>query len=86
MKFPQHKCGLYLEHNAYLDYYDTIEKAHENESDLSLWKDDAAKKRSLETKEIWVLQWYPNTPIGFYRVAAPTLEELLQFAGEIENE
>lgn len=88
MKLPKHKCGLYLEHNAYKDYYDTIERAHEDldRDKLTLWANDESRKRSLETKEVWTLHWYPNTPIGFYKIAAPTLEELLSFAEEIEKE
>jgi hypothetical protein len=34
----------------------------------------------LRTDSLWVLQWYPNTPIGFYRVAGPTLERVLELA------
>lgn len=87
MKFPKHECSLTLEHNGYKDYYETIEQAHESESynNLTSWKNDEDKKLSLETGEIWVLQWYPDTPIGFHRLAGATLEGLLTFANEVEE-
>lgn len=85
MRFPKHECGLYLEHNVYRNYYDSIESAVAQEDELTTWESDEHKKRAIETKQLWTLQWYPNTPIGFYRVAAPTLEELLTFALTFEE-
>ena len=79
MKLPEHKCGLFLQHNEHRDYYQSAAEWLE-ENDRFIWKDEASKKMAIETDSVWALQWYPDTPIGFYAVAAPTLEELLEFA------
>lgn len=82
MEFPQHKCSLTLTHNDHRDYYQSAEDWIEENSDRLNWESDDAKGRAIETDSIWTLQWYPDTPIGFYCVAAPTLEEVLALAGK----
>lgn len=84
MNFPKHKCGLYLQHNPHKDYYDRVE-TYIKDNDLEEWENEEAKQRAIETDEIWTLQWYPDTPIGFYCVAAPTLEEVLKLALKVEK-
>lgn len=79
MKLPEHKCGLFLQHNEHRDYYQSVSKWVE-ENDRFSWKDEDSLQRAIQADEVWTLQWYPDTPIGFFAVAAPTLEELLAFA------
>lgn len=88
IKLPKHLCGLSLEHNEHKNYYDTAqqwlkEQAQNGESPNHYFKDTEAYIKAITTDEVWVLQWYPNTPIGFIRVMAPTLEELLELANEM---
>lgn len=78
MTFPDHKCGLYLTHNEHRDTYTPLWQ--HIEEDRADWRDEESKKRAIETDECWTLQWYPDTPIGFFRVSAPTLEECLALA------
>lgn len=85
MKLPNHKSGLYLEHNDHRNVYETIEEWLSQRDDMYQWKDEESKQRAIATDEIWTLQWYPVTPIGFYAIAAPTLEELLKLAEEVED-
>ena len=89
MKFPPHKCGLYLEHNKHKDYYQTAAEAIAEEklsnSELEFESPDH-ERRAIETNEIWTLRWYPKTPVDFYSVAAPTLGELLEFANKVAEE
>lgn len=80
MKLPEHKCGLYLTHNEHRDLYEKLEKWIVDNDVTEDFADDAARQRAIETDECWVLQWYPDTPVGFCRVAAPTLEEALALA------
>lgn len=80
MKFPEHKCGLYLEHNANRDVYETVQQYLEENEDRWQFKDEDSRQRSIDQNEIWTLQWYPDTPVGSYSVAAPTLEEVLALA------
>ena len=76
IQLPEHKCGLYLEHNSYRDYYTPLTTAVEEEGEHWISEDERAK--ALESGEIWTLQWYPNTPIGFYRVVGSSLESVIE--------
>lgn len=69
---PEHKCGLHLSHNEHRDVYDTIEEFYDAGDFISPeeWREAVAKD------SVWVLHWYPNTPVGFIRIAASTLEAL----------
>lgn len=89
MKFPPHKASLYLQHNDHLSSYQTVETWLADERNIAeepSWESPAHRQRAIDTNEIWVLQWYPDTPIGFHRVAAPTLEELLAFANQASED
>ena len=80
MNLPEHKCGLYLEHNIHKNYYQKPEEYMKDHMENYEWESDETRQRAIDTDSIWTLQWYPDTPIGFCAVAAPTLEELLTFA------
>lgn len=84
MNLPEHKCGLYLEHNAHRDYYEKTSEALS-----SLLEDGLINKEEhdemLAADSIWSLQWYPETPISFWIVHAPSLETLLEKAAEIRD-
>lgn len=86
MNLPKHNCGLFLTHNEHRNYYQSLDEWTEERREHYGWQSEAAKAAALTTGECWTLQWYPITPIGFYAIAAPTLEELLEFAREIEAE
>ena len=77
---PEHKCGLYLGHNAHKDVYETIEEYYDPEDFVSKeeWRNAG------ESDSVWHVQWYPDTPIGFYTVCASTLgavEEAIRARG-----
>ena len=80
--FPEHKCGLHITHNQHKDYYETVEQYFENP-----WMKDFEdeKKRCIEEDSIWELQWYPNTPIGSYKVVGTTFEEVLEKARKVNG-
>lgn len=85
LDFPRHDCGLHLTHNQHKDYYETVEKYFE-----SPWMEDRdvsveEKQRMIDTNEIWELQWYPDTPVGFYKVIGATLEEVLKKAKAVKT-
>lgn len=86
IKLPKHECSLSIDHNPHKGAYQTIEKYIEISGDLFDWESDEHKRRSIDTNEIWTIQWYPSTPVGFYCVAAPTLDELLHYVNSIEWE
>jgi hypothetical protein len=86
MNLPTHKCGLYLTHNEHRDCYEPLADFIDTREGLA---DDFESplefRRSLETDELWVLQWYPETPVGFNRVAAATLEDVLRLAAAVDQ-
>jgi hypothetical protein len=69
---PEHKCGLYLSHNEHRDFYETVEKSYKAVDFVS----PEEWHKAIAEDSVWVLQWYPDTPIGFYRIAASTLEAI----------
>ena len=79
MNLPKHSRGLFLTHNEYTQEHQEPGEWIANQ-DVFEWKDDAAKQRAIDTREVWTLQWYPDTTVGFYAVAAPTLDDLLELA------
>ena len=81
MKFPKHKAGMFISHNEHLGYYQNIEEAI-CEVDEKDWVNEEEKRRALETGNIWRLQWYPETPVGFYTIVASTLEACLEGASD----
>lgn len=86
MKLPKHKCGLYLEHNAHKDYYLTAEQElNENKFERYDEISEEDKKQCIELDSIWTLQWYPETPIGFYFVVGATLERVLELASSVDE-
>ena len=69
---PEHKCGLYLSHNEHRDVYETIEEFYDAKDFIS----QEEWHKAVKEDSVWVLQWYPNTPIGFNRIAASTLQAI----------
>ena len=43
-------------------------------------------QESLETDTMWTLHFYPDTPIGSYKISGPTLERVLMHAARILGE
>lgn len=77
---PKHDCGLHIEHNTHKSYYQTAAQwVAEVGADYD-WNSNEAKQRAIDTDEVWTMTWFPNTPVGSHAVAAPTLQELLEFA------
>ena len=76
---PPHKAALFITHNQYKNYYDSVE-LWISENDWCEWENDAAVQIAIETSEVWTIQWYPVTPCGFCGVGAPTLADAIRFA------
>lgn len=86
MNFPSHKAGLYLTHNQHKDYYEKIEDHLQEypgfDDDNFVSAED--KQKCIDTDELWELQWYPETPVGFHKVCGSTLDVVLKRAMEID--
>lgn len=78
--FPPHKCGLYLTHNEHRDTYTPLVDFIAEGDLAGEFESPEAMQAAIDSDEIWVLQWYPDTPVGFHRVAAPTLGGVLALA------
>ena len=86
--FPVHKCGLYLTHNQHRDYYLTAAQGvNDDPAGAQLdWVSYEEREKAIATDEVWTLQWYPETPIGFYCIAASDLDVLLRAAHGVREE
>jgi hypothetical protein len=76
--FPKHKCGLYLTHNEHRDYYEKLEDFIKERDYLEDFVSVEQYEKALKEDSLWVLQWYPNTPVGFQVKCACDLNELLR--------
>ena len=84
MKLPRHDGGgLTLEHNPQLGVYESVSQYAEHHFMLYEWP-PGERDKAIATNELWVMQWYPDTPIGSYVCAASTLEALLAYANRDE--
>jgi hypothetical protein len=83
LKLPAHKCGLYLEHNAHKDLYQSVAE-YIKDDDLTNWPSEAEREKAIDTDELWEIRWYPETPISFCVATAATLEALLEFVNHDE--
>lgn len=43
------------------------------------WISEEERTKGIATNSMWELQWYPETPIGSYRLAASSLPALLNY-------
>ena len=69
---PEHKCGLHLSHNEHRDVYETVEAFYDPDDFIS----PEEWHKAVAEDSVWVLHWYPVTPVGFNRIAASTLEAI----------
>ena len=81
-KLPEHECELSLMHNQHKSCHQTVEQFWNerlNQGSVSVedWVSVEQRDKAFATNEMWELQWYPNTPIGFNRLFACDLEALL---------
>jgi hypothetical protein len=92
MKFPDHKCSLTLTHNAHRDYYESVEQWEAKLKECGSmdgagpveigWVSVEQRDKAIATDNVWEIQWYPDTPIGFFRLLACDLDVLLDEAGK----
>jgi hypothetical protein len=81
MNFPKH-ISFTLEHNPNVIFYNTVAEYLDNMSCPPEFLNIADKDQCIIKNEIWIMTWYPDTPVGSYQVAASTLELLLELVNE----
>ena len=74
------KAGVHLTVNQHRDYYETVEHYL---ADEYRGKPDAIISPIDPEKDLWELQFYPDTPVGFYQGISNDPEELLDWALKI---
>lgn len=83
--WPLHKCEMTLTHNEHRNSYQTAAQYLDHEWPHLLFRDRAARQRCVDTDELWCLQWYPDTPVGYFAIAAPTFAEVMAWAADIQK-
>lgn len=81
--FPRHDAGLTLTHNEHLGSYETVAQSIADEGfglGSDDWVSEEQKQKAIDTNEVWTLQWYPSTPVGFNILSAADLDVLLEAA------
>lgn len=86
MIFPRHACGLHLTHNQHKDYYESIEQYFKNPWMEDIEITDEEKQLMIDSNEIWELQWYPDTPIGSYKLIGHDFDNVLYRAIELQKQ
>lgn len=81
---PEHKCSLTITHNPHKDFYETVAD-YCRRFGANCWADEFSMVRAIDSDELWEIQWYPDTPNGFFKVMAPTLEEALELTKHIKK-
>lgn len=72
---PPHAASLTITHNEHRDSYMTVAEFLE---DSDAHADSIVDQDILVVgDELWKIQVYPNTPVGFYVVYGPTLESII---------
>lgn len=83
-QFPPHQCELHLTHNEHRNNYQTLEQfAADRELDLDDWVSVEQRDKAMAAQDVWELHWYPDTPVGFYRLFAYDLDVLLAAARDV---
>ena len=77
------KCGVHITVNGHKDYYETVEQHFKlnptAEEDLEDIETDVYEKMK-ELNTIVEVQYYPDTPIGFYKIYHYDIEKAIDEA------
>jgi hypothetical protein len=75
--------SLRIKFNPHASEYQSLAEWLKNEEERGEgcfweWASDEEKALSLASGDIWICQWYPDTPIGFYALSASTFTALMR--------
>jgi len=71
------KCGVHITINSHRDYYETVEQHFKSNPIIQEDLEDIPKEvyeKMIELNTIIELQFYPDTPIGSYKIYHYDLE------------
>lgn len=66
----RHACN-YCDAKRYASEYDEYKPGDD-------WISEEDRAEALEKNSVWSIQWYPDTPVGFYSKYASSLPKLLE--------
>lgn len=74
--------NVHVETNGHRSYYETVAQRIESGAEDGLFEDDAAdvKAECIKRNEMTIVQVYPITPIGFYRVGHYDMWKAIEIA------
>ena len=79
--FNDHHASNYVDAAGWRDEYGKYGK-----DDMVEWASDEEREKAIRENSVWTIQWYPETPVGFYCVGASTFEAAAKFALENVND
>lgn len=71
-------CSWTLEFNPNKNYYEDLDE-YITDRCRGDWVSNESLLKAIDTGTIYVLQVYPDTPVGFYMVYAATLKEIVDY-------
>jgi hypothetical protein len=74
------KCGVYVQVNVHRDVYETAEQWWETQDicgDSLKFTPPEVRAEMIRLNTVVDVQFYPDTPVGFYRVAHHDLDAAL---------
>lgn len=74
-KLPKH-IALSITHNDFAVYYQTAAEYLDDRTDDE-FASPGDRARCIATGEVWEAHWYPETPVSFSVLIAPTSLELM---------
>ena len=72
--------NMTIEHQPHATIYMPLQEYLAEEFAFDITDEDKAE--CIRTGHLWVIHWYPNTPVGFNCVGAPTLQRAIERARE----
>jgi hypothetical protein len=80
---PTRKVSLTITHNDHLCCYETVAESMGRKD----WKAEGFlspedRQAAIDTNELWEIQWYPETPVGFCTARGSTLVMAIKAASQ----
>jgi len=78
---PAHEASAHITHNQHKNYYYTIAEYEQNNEDWfkNAWVSEESRAYAIANNELWEMQWYPHTPIGFNNLCAGRWSDIVEY-------
>jgi hypothetical protein len=82
LKGPYASLSLSFNEEHSFDYKMASEYAQYDEENYITWVSQKEKEAAILTNSVWVLQCYPDTPIGSYKIGASSIDAIMKYLAE----